>query len=74
LDEEPPGTFAICEVCSWEDDEVQFDDTTVRGSANVVSLDEARANFVAFGACDDAARAHVRPPTDDEARNRIDIN
>ena len=24
LDEAPPGTFAICPVCFWEDDDVQF--------------------------------------------------
>jgi hypothetical protein len=70
LDEEPPGTHVICAVCFWEDDRVQFDDPTFRGGANKVSLNDARASFEAYGACDDAGRAHVRPPTDDEIRGR----
>ena len=26
LDEKPPGTYAICSICYWEDDGVQYDD------------------------------------------------
>jgi Cysteine-rich CPCC len=48
LDEEPPGTFAICAVCYWEDDSGDH------AGANRVSLAEARASFDAFGACDTA--------------------
>ena len=39
LDEEPPGTFEICPVCWWEDDNVQFDDPSYRGGANTRQLD-----------------------------------
>lgn len=49
LAEEPPGTFAICPVCEWEDDHVQFRDPTYEGGANRVSLAEARDNFRRFG-------------------------
>ena len=31
LSEQPPGTFEICPVCYWEDDNVQFNDPTFRG-------------------------------------------
>lgn len=66
LEEEPPGTFEICPVCFWEDDNVQFEDPDFRGGANVVSLNEARNNFVAFGASEERSRNNVRPPRPDE--------
>jgi hypothetical protein len=62
LEEEPPGTFAICPVCFWEDDEVQFRDPQYSGGANAVSLEQARANFVALGATEEKFRDKVRPP------------
>ena len=37
------GEYDICEVCGWEDDPVQTDDSSCAGGANVLSLDEARA-------------------------------
>ncbi len=66
LDEEPPGTFEICPVCEWEDDNVQHNDPNYRGGANTVSLREARENFQRFGASDIARKARVRPPRPDE--------
>ena len=66
LDEEPPGTFEICSVCFWEDDNVQFEDADFRGGANVVSLNEARNNFLAFGASQEQFRNNARPPRPDE--------
>lgn len=45
LDEEPSGTYEICHVCGWEDDNVQFDDPDFRGGANRNSLNECRAEF-----------------------------
>jgi len=62
LDEEPPGTFDICPVCFWEDDNVQFDGPDRGGGANRVSLNEARTNFTAFGASEERFRKNVRPP------------
>lgn len=46
LPEASPGTFHICEVCGWEDDNVQFENPDFRGGANELSLNEARAQFL----------------------------
>jgi hypothetical protein len=62
LPEKPPGTFAICPVCFWEDDDAQFRDLSLAGGANVVSLAEARQNFRTFGASHRAHTDSVRPP------------
>ena len=60
LDEEPPGTFDICPVCGWEDDNVQFDDPSFQGGANRVSLMQARRNFLTIGASSPDRLGHVR--------------
>jgi len=52
LDEEPPGTWLICEVCWWEDDPVQFSDAEYRGGANGPSLNEAREYSRTIGVSD----------------------
>lgn len=62
LEEEPPGTYDICEICYWEDDEVQFRDPDFEGGANEVSLKQAQQNFIEFGACDKDYLDVVRPP------------
>ena len=66
LTEKPPGTFAICAVCFWEDDEVQFKDPMLAGGANQVSLIEARRNFRDFGAIAEEFLGQVRSPTAEE--------
>lgn len=66
LNEEPPGTYAICKVCFWEDDYVQFNDPDFKGGANELSLRESRANFLSRGVSDLRFADHVRAPTDDE--------
>jgi hypothetical protein len=66
LDEEPPGTYDICPVCWWEDDDLQFENPDYRGGANEVSLNEARRNFEAFGSSDERGTDRVRPPNPDE--------
>ena len=66
LEEESPGTFNICPVCFWEDDNVQFDDPTFAGGANDPSLEEARRNFQTFGAVEERLKRFVRPPEPDE--------
>jgi hypothetical protein len=71
LDEQPPGTFDICEVCGWEDDDLQYRRPSYDGGANGMSLREARANFEATGASDPARRDGLRSPTDEEIRNRV---
>lgn len=39
------GSWEICSVCNWEDDNVQFDNQDYEGGANRESLNQARAKF-----------------------------
>ena len=64
--EQPPGTFGICPVCYWEDDNVQFDNQEISGGANKESLNQARRNFLEFGASSKERRALVRSPSEKE--------
>jgi rubredoxin len=66
LPEKPPGTFAVCPVCFWEDDDAQFRDPTYAGGANQVSLVEARKNFRDYGAVKHEFREQVRAPLPEE--------
>lgn len=38
----PPGTFEICPVCNWEDDNIQFNNWDFEGGANEVSLERPK--------------------------------
>lgn len=62
LNEAPPGTFEICLVCYWEDDNVQYDDPDYEGGANGISLNNARENFKAIGAISVKYLKNVRKP------------
>jgi rubredoxin len=66
IGEQPPGTFEICPVCGWEDDNVQFEDPDYAGGANKVSLNQARQNFATFGATSQEAVKWVRKPLPEE--------
>jgi hypothetical protein len=66
LDEPPTGTYAICKVCFWEDDNVQFHHPDWTTGANNVTLDQARENFRAHGVSETRFAAHVRPPLPEE--------
>lgn len=46
MDNSEPGSFDICPVCSWKDDDVQFNNINYAGGANEESLKEARDNFL----------------------------
>ncbi len=70
LGESPPGTFAICPVCAWEDDNVQYEDPLYEGGANRVSLHEAKTNFRLFGARSRKDISQVRPPNNEELGRR----
>lgn len=72
LGEEPPGTFEICEICGWEDDRVQCHDPTYQGGANGPSLNEARNNFLLFGASCREDIKRVRAPRDNEIPSNRD--
>ena len=69
LDEAPPGTFATCLICFWEDDNIQFKDPDHSGGANRPSLRQAQANFRRIGACDEQAMAFVRSPSPADERD-----
>lgn len=69
FDEEPPGTFDICEICFWEDDDIQFDKPDSAGGANKVSLREAQKNFMAFGAKERRVLEFVRKPIEQDERD-----
>jgi hypothetical protein len=66
LPEAPTGTYEICPVCFWEDDNVRFDDPDHEGGANQVSLNQARKNFREHGVSEIRLKPHVRPPRPEE--------
>ena len=67
FDEEPCGTFEICPVCCWEDDNVQNDDPNYDGGANGISLNEAKENFAKYGAIKKELVQDVRNPLPEES-------
>ncbi len=66
LAEEPPGTFAMCAVCWWEDDPLQHADPRRERGANGPSLEAARRNYLEFGASDPVLVKNVRKPRPEE--------
>lgn len=71
LPKPPPGTFWICPVCDWEDDNIQFRDPNYEGGANKVSLAQARRNYAEIGASDPRRRertAHRRRTSSHRAK------
>jgi hypothetical protein len=65
------GGYDICPVCFWEDDgQDDHDAAVVRGGSNYeLSLEAARRNYAAFGACDERSRQHVRAALPEELRD-----
>ncbi len=68
LDEAPPGTYAICPVCFWEDDPLQFGKPDYEGGANRVSLRQARENYERFNVSELRFKNNVRAPKPHEKR------
>lgn len=66
FEEEPSGTFEICPVCYWEDDNVQNNDPGYDGGANGVSLNKAKENFAKYGAVKEELIKEVRMPLPEE--------
>ncbi|KWX77765.1 hypothetical protein JI735_02100 [Paenibacillus sonchi] len=66
LPDEPPGTFEICPVCYWEDDNLQHAEPEREGGANSISLIEARENFKKHGAMSLEFLDVVRLPLQEE--------
>jgi hypothetical protein len=65
------GGYDICPVCFWEDDgQDDHDAAVVRGGSNYeLSLEAARRNYAAFGACDERSKQHVRTALPEELRD-----
>jgi hypothetical protein len=70
LDEPPPGTFVICPVCWWEDDNVQFADPDLPGGPNGPSLRQARESYRRVGVSKERHRARARRPFPEERPDR----
>lgn len=70
MDADQSGSFDICDVCGWEDDNVQLAKPDSYGGANRVSLNEAKANFAKFGAKSKEALPGVREPLPEEIPSR----
>lgn len=72
--DEPPGSYLICEICFWEDDDwalaLPTSPETV-GGPNPVTLYEAQQNFRRFGAKHERSIPHVRKPTPSDERDPL---
>ena len=66
MESEPPGTFEICPVCFWEDDNIQYNDPEYEGGANGVCLNKARENYKKIGAISEKYLKNVRHPYSNE--------
>ena len=40
-----PGSYEICPICGWEDDKAQYEDPTLAGGANHLSLKEYKKQY-----------------------------
>lgn len=59
--EPPTGSYEICEVCGWEDDNVQAEDPAFRGGANKNSLNAVRASFLQWRLAGFPRTTHATP-------------
>jgi hypothetical protein len=56
------GSYEICKVCYWEDDQQQLHNPDLGGGANAVSLNEARETFGREGVSEVRFKDKVRRP------------
>ena len=56
----------ICPVCFWENDPFIAADDDPSDSNHGITLNEAKANYLEFGACEEEMLRYVRPPESDE--------
>jgi hypothetical protein len=62
------GQYDICPVCFWEDSGQDLSELDAHSGPNHLTLREARANFLRFGACDLGAKQSV---LDERSRSRF---
>ncbi|MFB9215669.1 CPCC family cysteine-rich protein [Vibrio sinaloensis] len=66
-----PAEYEICEICFWEDDgQDDPDSENFLGGPNGVSLNEARFNFLVFGAAEQKDLRHCREPSESDTNLR----
>lgn len=53
--------FEVCPICYWEDDGQDLGELDVVSGRNHITLRQARKNFLAIGASDQAALSLVAP-------------
>lgn len=63
--------YSICPICYWEDDPIALKNPKFSGTANQVSLIEARINFEKYGACEKDIVRNTRKPTKNDLRKEI---
>jgi hypothetical protein len=56
----------ICQVCGWQEDIVQREDPNFVGGPNEVSLNQARENYILFGASEKRFICKGRKPFAEE--------
>jgi Cysteine-rich CPCC len=70
LDGAPPGTYAICPICWWEDDLSPYLDLDYEGGPNRISLRRARENYRREGVAKSKHRDDAREPLPGEVPPR----
>lgn len=67
------GYYSVCDVCYWQDDLEQKKDPLLLMGANKVCLNDAKKNFLKFGAVDAKKIKYVRKPLEDEIPEWITV-
>jgi hypothetical protein len=66
---DPPGSYDICPICSWEDDVSQLRFVRMVGGANRACLIDAQRNFEKCGASGPNMQKRVRRPQLEDVRD-----
>jgi hypothetical protein len=59
---EAPGSYDVCHVCFWEDDDVQLADPWFPGGANKPNLIESQKHYKKYGAMGKEFVKNVKGP------------